>query len=118
MTIVGIVGSRYFNNYDHFKLCIAHWMKAYGPITNIVSGGATGADSLAYRYALENGMKDAIIHKPEYEKYDDAATRIRNQLIVDDSQHLIAFTASSSVGTYITINMARKKGIPVTIFQV
>jgi len=50
---IAIIGSRGFNDYP--LLCKT--MKALGkPVTEVVSGGAPGADTEGERYADENGL--------------------------------------------------------------
>lgn len=52
---LAIVGTRTFNDYE--LLCKrVNEMQCYG-VTEVVSGGAKGADTLAERYAKENGSK-------------------------------------------------------------
>lgn len=59
---VAIVGSRNFNNYDLLKQTIE---KLDFSVTQIISGGAKGADSLAEQWAKEFNIP-IIIHKPEW----------------------------------------------------
>ena len=60
-SVVGIVGCRKFDDYDLFKQKIIEWINKNGPIDKIVSGGATGADSLAERYAKDNSIEGEIV---------------------------------------------------------
>lgn len=82
----------------------------------LVSGKARGADSLAESYAdLWNIPK--IIHVPEWKKYGKGAAFIRNQLIIDDADIVVAFWDGKSKGTKDSIDRADKKGVPVIIVR-
>lgn len=83
-------------------------------ITEIVTGGASGADYYAERFAKENKIKCTIFN-PDFEKYPItlygfAAYHKRNQQIVNNSDMVLAFMKGKSVGTMITINLAGKIG--------
>ncbi|MBE6587679.1 MAG: DUF2493 domain-containing protein [Ruminococcaceae bacterium] len=51
-------------------------------VTEIVSGGALGADACAKRYAMENGIKYTEF-LPEYSRYKRGAPLKRNIQIVE-----------------------------------
>jgi hypothetical protein len=112
--IVGIVGSRNFNDYKLLCTVITNWIKENGSIKKIVSGGCKGADTLAEKYADENKI-EFVVHNAEWDKYGKAAGPIRNKKIVDDVTHLIAFPEKISLGTANTIGLAKRKGIPISI---
>ena len=82
----------------------------------IVSGGAKGADALAERYAREN-IIPMDVNPPNF-KFGRSAFFIRNQEIVDTSDHIIAFPTGDSRGTYNTISKARKAGKPITVIEI
>ena len=113
--MLGICGSRDFTDYKYFKENVDKFVKEH-KITKIISGGCKGADSLAKRYARENKI-EIVEHLPEWNKYGKSAGFVRNKLIVNDSDYLLAFPLKGSKGTYITIDLAKKKNIPVFIFQ-
>jgi len=107
---IGVVGSRTFNDYD--LMCKV--LSSCGQFT-LVSGGAAGADFLAERYADEFKL-DRIIHIPKWEEYGKSAGFIRNALIVEDSDIVIAFWNLKSKGTEHTINLCKKSGKKVFTF--
>jgi predicted Rossmann fold nucleotide-binding protein DprA/Smf involved in DNA uptake len=115
--IVGIVGSRDFNNFELFEKKILEWEKVNGSINKIVSGGCRGVDKLAELFAKKY-KKSVIIHNAEWKKYGRKAGPKRNSLIVADSEHIIAFPSDKSVGTYDTIKKAQNRGIKTTIFKI
>lgn len=75
----------------------------------IVSGGARGVDSSAADYARRNGIK-LTEFLPDYERYGRAAPIVRNRLIVDYSDAVIAFWNGRSKGTLSVIKYAEKVG--------
>ncbi len=114
---VGIVGCRKYSNYEEFKNKIDIWEKINGSISTIISGGATGADSLAEKYAQENNI-ELIIHEAEWDKYGNKAGPIRNTLIVNDCDKLIAFPSKSSRGTWDSVIKAKNADKDVTVYTI
>lgn len=108
---IGIVGSREPNlSYEEFVEIIDGLLKENKLYpTIIVSGGATGIDSYAARFATDRGLK-LVEFKPDYSKDGRGATLARNTRIVDYSDAIVALPFYNSHGTYDTINKARKKG--------
>ena len=123
---VAIVGYRDYNDYTYFKQKIDEWVKVNGPIKTIVSGGATGVDSLAEKYADEKGIQKIIfpVSKEEWRKLGLAAGPLRNDKIIKElekdlsSAHVIAFPSKKSKGTFDTIRKVQHKKIPVTIYNI
>ena len=108
---IGVIGSRSFNNYKLLKDTLD---KYKDDVFIIVSGGAKGADLLGEKWANENNIKK-LIHKPNWEIHGKVAGFIRNELIVDDSDMIIAFWDGLSRGTEHSINLAKQKGKDVEI---
>ena len=108
---VAIVGSRTFNDYDLLKQTMKEL--DFTP-SKIVSGGATGADSLGAKYGKENSIP-VTIFKPDWTKHGKSAGFIRNTDIVLASDIVIAFWDGKSNGTRDTINKAKKESKQVII---
>lgn len=83
----------------------------------VVSGGATGVDTYAKEYALENDIP-IMEFLPEYKKYGRKAPILRNIQIVDNCDFLIAFWNGTSRGTKFTIDYAKKRGVPVKVIMI
>ena len=83
-------------------------------VTHIISGGAKGADSIAELLAKWSG-KEMIVYYPDWDKYGKQAGFIRNRLIINDSDCVLALWDLKSKGTLNSIQLATKKGIPVHI---
>lgn len=80
----------------------------------IVSGGAVGIDSCAAEYAKKNGLK-LTVFLPRYERYGRAAPIVRNKMIVDYADKIVAFWDGKSRGTLSVIKYAEKTGKPCEI---
>lgn len=107
---LAVVGSRTFTNYGFLKK-----MLGFHTCTQIISGGAKGADTLAKQYAGENGIpvKEFL---PNWERDGKAAGFIRNKQIVNACDELVAFWNSTSRGTKHSIDLAEAAGKPVYIY--
>ena len=81
----------------------------------IISGGADGVDKLAEKYADRKGIKKMILY-PDYELYGKSAPLIRDKLIVDNADLVVAVWDGSSTGTEFTISYAKRRGVPVEIY--
>jgi len=106
---LAVVGSRSFDN----KARLAEVLAEYSP-SEIISGGAQGADTLAAEWAREHAIPVREF-LPDYARYGRAAPLKRNVLIVDNADLLIAFWDGSSRGTKHTIDRAQEKGVKVRI---
>jgi len=109
---IAVIGSRNFNNYN--KLC--EILSQY-EISEIVSGGAKGADSLAERYSKEYNIKITIFY-PNWKKFGKSAGPIRNKEIIDYCDHVVAFWDGSSKGTKSSINIANRLKREVNIVKI
>lgn len=107
---LAIIGSRNCPPID-----IASHLK-YIPDT-IVSGGARGADTYAKEFAIKHNLK-LIEFLPDYKKYGRKAPLVRNKLIVENCDCMIAFWDGKSRGTKYTLDYATKLGKPTKIVQI
>ena len=112
-----IAGTRYFNDYSLLKetanRLLADKITAGYSIV-IVSGGCAGADLLGERYAKENGY--SIDRYPaEWKEYGKKAGIMRNAVMADNADALIAYWDGISRGTKNMIDEARKRGLAVRI---
>lgn len=105
--ILGIVGSRYYNNYNEFIPFVDQVVGTYGYPIRVVSGGAKGVDTLAKFWAGNNNIP-ITEYLPDWKKYGKAAGPIRNKQIVANIDVLLAIVAPNSVGTLNTIKLAEK----------
>lgn len=120
---IAVVGSRKFMNYLQLKREIDN---IYEEDDWIISGGATGADSMAQRYAKENGLPILIVYprwrviKGTEKVYDAGAGFKRNKVIVENSDIVLAFYSLGAFqegGTANTATWARKLEVPLQEFE-
>ena len=106
---IAVVGSRSIKNAD---------ISQYIPkeATEIITGGAVGVDKLAEREARLRGIP-LTVFKPDYETHGKSAPLVRNKLIAENCDMLIAFWDGSSRGTVFTWRYADKLGKPVKIYK-
>lgn len=109
--VLGIVGSRHFTDYQMFQAIMEKFCNNL-VINKIVSGGARGADALARKYAFDHHIP-LTEHIARWDKHGKAAGPIRNALIIEDCDVLLALVAPDSKGTLDSIAKAEKKGIQV-----
>ncbi len=86
-------------------------------VTEIISGGAKGVDTIARNYALQNNIK-LTEFLPDYDKYDKKAPLIRNITIIENADKVLAFWDGKSRGTKFVIDNCHKRDIPVFVFTV
>ncbi len=116
MKRVVIAGCRDYNNYNEAKeyidFCISEIRKKNEIV--ILSGGASGADAIGERYALENGFKTEK-HPADWKKYGRAAGPIRNKEMASLSDYVICFWDNKSKGTKSMIEYAKKLNKPLRV---
>jgi hypothetical protein len=108
-----IAGSRELNDYEFIKSKIK---ETKFEITEIVSGGARGVDSLGERYAKENNIPVKVF-PADWTKFGKAAGPIRNKEMADYGDSLIAFPVDGGRGTSNMIDTMRKLHKPVEVWK-
>ena len=111
---LAVVGSRYFKDYDLMCEVLERFIEQHGQPSFIISGGASGADSLAEQWADENDIQTVIFHA-DWERWGKSAGFKRNKLIVAEATHVVAFPLKNSKGTKSTIKLAQEAGKPIEI---
>lgn len=112
---VAIVGSRSIDDYDFLKECISK----VPDFECVISGGASGVDSMANDYAKENGKSIKIIYpkwRDENNIYDKGAGFKRNVRIVEESDLVLVLWDKISRGTMHDISISIAKRKPVIVF--
>ena len=107
---LAIIGSR-----DCPPIDIAAHLK-YIPDT-IVSGGARGVDTYAREFAQSHNL-NMLEYLPDYDKYGRRAPLVRNKLIVENCDCVLAFWDGKSRGTKYTLDYATKLGKPIKIVNI
>ncbi len=81
----------------------------------IVSGGARGVDSYAEAFAKRNNIETKIF-LPNWNRYGKSAGFIRNELIINEADKVIAFWDGKSKGSKHSIDLAIKANKPIDIY--
>lgn len=108
-----IAGGRDFKNYDLLKYTCDHILKGQTNV-EIVSGKASGADTLGERYAKEKGFRISD-HPANWDLHGKAAGYIRNTEMAVYGNVLIAFWDEKSRGTKHMIDLANKHNLVVRV---
>jgi len=111
---LAIVGTRTFCDYGKMEDTLEEYKDR---ITEIISGGAQGADRLAEIYAKDYEIPIRIF-KADWKTYGKRAGPMRNKQIVDAADEVITFWDGKSSGTKSTIDFAQEKGIPTHIILI
>ena len=72
----------------------------------IISGGASGVDSIAEQYADRQRISKLVL-RPDYKRYGKGAPLIRNKMMVDIADTVIIIWDGKSRGTKFTLEYAR-----------
>ena len=106
-----IAGSRDITSYSEVeKACFdAPWK-----ITEVISGGARGVDSLGERYAKEHAIP-LVIFPADWDNQGNVAGIIRNNRMAKYAEALIAIWDGKSKGTENMISEAGKVGLKIHI---
>jgi len=112
---VAVVGSRDYKDYAGFKGHLTLFRKMI-QFDMIISGGASGADFMAYRYAVENGIT-FVCHPPKPEDGYPAKFFRRNLRIVEMAECIIAFPMGRSSGTRHSISLAERLGKDLLVVE-
>lgn len=111
-----IAGTRTFDDYEALKSYADYKLGQIKEDIEIVSGGATGADTLGERYAKEKGY---IIKRfpADWNRYGRRAGPLRNKQMADYADALIVFWDGSSRGTKSMLELAKEQGLKIGIYK-
>lgn len=109
-----IAGGRDFENYAYLKEKCDSLIKSDS--VTIVSGAASGADSLGVRYAEEKKLK-VDLFPANWKEFGKRAGVLRNEAMANYADVLIAFWDGKSRGTRHMIDAAHERGMPTYVFM-
>ena len=109
---LAVIGSKEFTDYSKLKSIL----DSISGISVIVSGGAPGTDTLARKYAHQHNIK-FLGFPPDFKKYGNKAKHIRDKLIVEHCDEVVAFWDGKCKGTKYTMDYARQQGKPVKVIK-
>ena len=110
---VVICGSRSIKDTDYVRNCIE---QSRLDITEVISGGAGGVDTIAYWWAQLKGIPCTMV-RAEWRKHGRSAGVIRNHEMVKVADAVIVIWDGVSLGTKNTISQARIAGKPVELWR-
>jgi hypothetical protein len=84
----------------------------YGDFTEVVHGGAPGADSEAGVFARLRHAKE-IIYRANWKAHGKAAGPIRNQRMLDEAKPELVIAFPGGRGTADMVRRAEAAGVPV-----
>lgn len=104
---IAVVGSRTISD----AAALAEMLKPYaGQVTEVISGGAAGVDTLADSWAKEHDKPLTVI-RPDYERHSrKLAPILRNREIVRRADVVFILWDGSSKGTAHTRREAQRQG--------
>ena len=91
-------------------------LEAKGLDIEIVSGNAIGVDHYGERYAQQHSL-DLVIMPANWKKHGKSAGYNRNLKMAKYANGLVAIKHNDSKGTKIMIEIAKKQGLQVWIFE-
>ena len=120
-----VVGSSRFYDYSLVEEAIDEWASEEAHPDLVITGGASGVDYLAERWADNNNVPYAVLSEewnaPRTGLEDDgraaAPTSLTNQLL-EAATHVLAFPSPTSKWTNVVIAMAEAMDIPVKVIQI
>lgn len=112
---IAVIGSRTFNDAALLENTLLEKLDM-NAVTELVSGGAQGADSLAEAFAAKYGLAIQVF-KPDWKQFGRGAGVIRNKEIIAAADQVIAFWDGKSKGTLSSINLAKKLCKPLILVE-
>jgi len=109
-----VCGSRHFNDYERLRETLAGLS-----ISELIHGGARGADTMAETFARNNNIPyrrfDAL-----WELHGKSAGPIRNRQMLREGcpDLVVAFLAPNSRGTKDMIDASTKAGVEVKVISI
>ena len=118
---LAIVGSRILEESDENLSIVTEIIKRnldISKLTEIVSGGARGADSLAEKFAAQEDIPMRVF-SADWSRFGKGAGPRRNQEIVDYCDQLIAFfiNEANSTGTKDSVRRAKRVGKVLVTYE-
>lgn len=111
MTRVLVAGGRKYADMDRLREVLGHIHGQVG-ITNIIHGGATGADTLAGVWARENRVS-VVMFPADWDRFGKAAGPIRNRKMLDVGQPDLVVLFPGGTGTANMEQQALLAGLQV-----
>ena len=120
-----VVGSSRFYDYSVIEAALSEWVNSEANPDLIITGGASGVDYLAERWADNHSVPFAVFSEawnaPRTGLEDQGRKEAPNSLtheLLTVATHIVAFPSPTSKWTEIVIQMAEEQGIPCVVVRV
>ena len=112
-----VCGGRGYDNQDRVNKILDKVVEAINgekgtKSVRIIHGAATGADSLAARWAAGRGI-DSTAYPADWGAYGKRAGYIRNKQMLEEGKPHAVIAFPGGVGTRMMVGLAKRYGIPV-----
>lgn len=112
-----IAGSRDYKDYQFLCSCLEDVEYCGWNISQVIVGGARGVDQMGERWAKEMGITYEV-YPAEWVTFGKGAGYIRNKVMAQNAEALIAFWDGKSKGTKHMIDTAIELGLYVKVFYI
>jgi hypothetical protein len=106
-----VCGGRYYDDWT-FIVNVLDSVHARQPVTLLIEGGATGADSLARRWAMARGIEVAT-YRANWDRYEHRAVPIRNSQMLREGRPELVVAFKGGRGTAHMVTIAAAALVPV-----
>ncbi len=83
----------------------------------VISGGATGADSLAYEWTIRHPSVKSEVYQAQWATFGKSAGMIRNSAMLQLGKPDMVLAFPGGAGTKDMVRRALGKGVPVRTFR-
>ncbi|MDG1525407.1 MAG: SLOG family protein [Candidatus Thalassarchaeaceae archaeon] len=120
-----VVGSSRFYDYSVIEEAMDEWTNEEAHPDLVITGGASGVDYLAERWADNNNIAFAVFSEEwntQRAGLEDggrvaAPTSLTHRLL-ETATHVLAFPSPTSKWTNVVVEMAEAAGIPVKVVKI
>jgi hypothetical protein len=120
-----VVGSSRFYDYSVIEEAMDEWASVEAHPDLVITGGASGVDYLAERWADNNNVPFAVFteewNAPRAGLEDGGRVAAPNSLthrLLETATHVLAFPSPTSKWTNVVVEMAEAAGIPIKIVKI
>jgi SLOG family YspA-like protein len=106
-----VCGGRYYSDREALEKYLDA-LHSESPISLVIDGGASGADTLANQWAVERHIRAASF-PADWRKHGKAAGPIRNQQMLDEGKPDVVVAFPGGRGTADMVARAKRAGVPV-----
>ena len=115
--IVLVCGGRNYHNYERLSTILSrlHYSTMTGyeePISMLIHGHARGADTLAFRWAMENSVPQKA-YPADWDRIGKAAGYQRNRQMLEEGKPDLVIAFPGGPGTQHMVNIAEQAGVRV-----